>query len=105
MGDILDKAAALVRCKECPWYRNCLAPVQVNAEDVGQFRLMIQEANFPEQIRVTLDQFIEGMASTSQNMLLQTCPVFTQRLKECPELAQRIKEIMQNWGREKEESA
>ena len=102
MGDILDKAVALVRCKECPWYRNCLTPVQVSAEDISQFRLMMQEANFPEQVRVALDQFIESMASTSQNMILQSCPVFTQRLRENPKLAQQIKEMMQNWGKEEE---
>jgi hypothetical protein len=36
----------------------------------------------------------------SQEMILQSCPVFTQRLKEDPKLAQRIKNIMQNWGKE-----
>jgi len=38
----------------------------------------------------------------SQEMILQSCPVFTQRLKEDPKLAQRIKEMMQNWGKEGE---
>jgi len=100
MGDIVDKAAALIRCKECPWYTNCLTPMQVNAEDMGQFRLMMQGANFPEQVRVDLDQFMESIASTSQNTILQSCPVFTQRLKENSKLAQRVKEMMQNWGEE-----
>ena len=100
MGDILDKAAALIRCKECPWYKSCLIPMEVGAEDMGQLRLMMQGANFPEQLGADLDQFIESIASTSQNMILQSCPVFTQRLKESPELARRIKEIMQNWGKE-----
>ena len=102
MGDILDKAGALVRCKECPWYKNCLTPMQVNDEDIRQFGLMMQDAHFPEQVRATLDQFIEGIASTSQNMVLQSCPVLTQRLKESPKFAQRIKEMMQNWGEEEE---
>ena len=102
MGDILDKAGALVRCKECPWYRNCLTPMQVNAEDIGQFRAMLQETNFPEQVGATLDQFMESVASTSQNTILQSCPIFTQRLKESPQLAQRIKEMMQNWWKEEE---
>jgi hypothetical protein len=31
-------------------------------------------------------------------MILQSCPIFSQRLKDNPKLAQRIKEIMQNWG-------
>jgi len=42
------------------------------------------------------------MASMSQEMILQSCPVFTQRIKEDPKLAQRIKQIMQNWGKEGE---
>jgi len=104
MGDILDKAVALIRCKECPWYKSCLIPMEVGAEDMGQLRLMMQGANFPEQLGADLDKFIESIASTSQNMILQSCPVFTQRLKESPKLAQRIKEIMQNWGKEEEDS-
>ena len=102
MGDILDKATALIRCKECPWYKSCLIPMEVGAEDMGQFRLMMQGANFPEQLGSDLDKFIESIASASQNMVLQSCPVFTQRLKESPKLAQRIKEIMQNWGKEED---
>jgi hypothetical protein len=43
---------------------------------------------------------MESVASMSQEMILQSCPVFTQRLKEDPKLAQRIKNIMQNWGKE-----
>ena len=102
MGDILDKATAFIRCKECPWYKNCLIPMQVSADDIGQFRLMMQGANFPEQVRSDMDQFIENMASTSQNMILQSCPVFTQRLKDNSKLALRIKEMMQSWGEEEE---
>jgi len=41
MGDILDEITALVRCKECPWYKNCLTPVQVNIEDIAQFRICL----------------------------------------------------------------
>ena len=104
MGDILDKAAALIKCKECPWYKNCLMPMQVNAEDIGQFRLMMQGANLPEQARREMDQTIEGIASLSQDMIVQSCPVFTQRLKDNPKLAQRIKEVMQKWGFEEEPS-
>jgi len=104
MGDILDKAAALIKCKECPWYKSCLIPMEVGAEDIGQLRLMMQGVNFPEQLRTDMDQFIENVASSSQNVIVQSCPVFTQRLKESPKLAQRIKEIMRDWGNEEEES-
>jgi len=40
------------------------------------------------------------VASMSQEMILQSCPVFTQRLKEAPKLAEQIKNLMQNWGKE-----
>ena len=102
MGDILDEVTALIRCKECPWYKNCLTPVQVSTEDIAQFRTAMQGTNIPEQARSELDQIIESIASTSQDMILQSCPVFTQRIKEDPRLAQRIKEMMQNWGKEGE---
>ena len=102
MGDILDEVTALIRCKECPWYKNCLTPVQVSTEDIAQFRTAMQGTNIPEQARSELDQIIESMASTSQDMILQSCPVFTQRLKEDPKLARRIKEMMQNWSKETE---
>jgi hypothetical protein len=35
-------------------------------------------------------------------MILQSCPVFTQRLKEDPRLARQIKDMMQRWGEEEE---
>jgi len=62
----------------------------------------MQGTNLPEQARSELDQIMESLASMSQEMILQSCPIFTQRLKEDPELAQRIKEMMQNWGKERE---
>lgn len=102
MGDILDEVTALIRCKECPWYKNCLIPVQVSTEDIVQFRIAMQGTNLPEQAKSELDQVMESMASMSQEMILQSCPVFTQRLKDDPKLAQRIKKIMQNWGKEGE---
>ncbi len=102
MGDILDEVTALVRCRECPWYKNCLTPVQVSTEDITQFRAVMQGTNLPEQARSELDQIMESIASMSQEMILQSCPVFTQRLKEDAELARRIKLMMQNWGKEEE---
>ena len=102
MGDILDEVTALIRCRECTWYKNCVTPVQVSTEDITQFRIAMQGTNLPEQTRGELDQVMESLASISQEMILQSCPIFTQRLKEDPKLAQRIKEMMQNWGKEKE---
>jgi hypothetical protein len=45
---------------------------------------------------------MENITSMSQEMILQSCPVFTQRLKEDAKLARRVKEMMQNWGQEGE---
>lgn len=100
MGDILDEATAIVRCRECPWYKNCVTPLQVSPEDIAQFRAMLQQSNLPEQAKNEMENMLENMASMSQNMILQSCPVFAQRLKESSELAQRMKEIMQSWGKE-----
>jgi hypothetical protein len=102
MGDILDEVTALIRCKECPWYKNCLTPIQVSVEDIAQFRIAMQGTNLPEQAKNELNQIMEGIASMSREMILQSCPVFTQRLKENPKLAQQIKKMMQNWGKEEE---
>jgi len=100
MGDILDEATAIVRCRECPWYKNCVTPLQVSPEDIAQFRLMLQQGNLPEQAKNEMEGILENMASMSQNMILQSCPVFAQRLKESPEMARQMKEMMQSWGKE-----
>jgi len=100
MGDILDEATAIVRCRECPWYKNCVTPLQVSPEDIAQFRLMLQQGSLPEQAKNEMEGILENMASMSQSMILQSCPVFAQRLKESPEMARQMKEIMQNWGKE-----
>lgn len=100
MGDILDEATAILRCKECLWYKNCVTPLQVSPEDIAQFRLMLQQGNLPEQAKNEMESILEHIASMSQNLILQSCPVFAQRLKESPELARQVKEMMQNWGKE-----
>lgn len=105
MGDILDEATALIRCKECPWYKNCVTPMQVSADDVAQFRLMMQGASLPESARREMESVLENIASASQNVILQSCPVFTQRLKDNPRLAEQIKHMMQSWGKEEEGSS
>lgn len=100
MGDILDEATAILRCKECPWYKNCITPLQVSPEDTAQFRAMLQESGLPEQAKSEMENVLEGIASMSQNMILQSCQVLAQRLKENPDLAQQIKEMMQTWKQE-----
>jgi hypothetical protein len=102
MGDVLEEAGAVVSCRQCPWYKNCLTPMQVSAEDITQFRLMMQGSNLPDSARGQMEDVLENIASMSQNMILQSCPIFTQRLKDDPRLAQRIKQMMQNWRKEEE---
>ena len=62
----------------------------------------MQGTNLPEHAKSELDQIMDSMAAMSQEMILQSCPVFTQRLKEEPELARQIKKMMQTWGSEEE---
>jgi len=100
MGDILDQVTALIRCRECPWYKNCVTPLQVSGDDIAQFRMAMQGTSLPEPASSEIDQMMEGMAAMSQQMILQSCPIFTQRLKDEPGLAQQIKKIMQHWGKE-----
>ena len=34
MGDVLNEAYGIVRCKECPWYKSCVMPMRYSAEDI-----------------------------------------------------------------------
>lgn len=104
MGDILDEVSAIIKCKECHWYKNCVFPIQASADDIAHFRTMMQTTNLPDTAKNEMENVLEGIASSSQNMVLQSCPVFAQRLKDSPKLAQVIKELMQNWGREEEKT-
>ena len=102
MGDILEEAGAVVTCRQCPWYKNCVTPMQVSTEDIAHFRMMMQGASLAEPARTEMEKVLESIASMSQNMILQSCPIFTQRLKDDPRLARQIKEMMQRWGQEEE---
>lgn len=103
MDDILGEAGAVATCRQCPWYKNCVMPMQVSPEDITQFRHLMQGSNLGESARSEMERVLESIASMSQNMIVQSCPVFTRRLKTDPRLAQRIKKLMQTWGDEDEE--
>ena len=95
MGDILDEASALVQCKQCPWYKSCVSPMRFNVEELqGQLQrsMPTDESNMPK--------FLSELASATQNLLLESCPIFINRLKSSPKLAERIKKMMQSWGTE-----
>lgn len=99
MGDILEEASALLRCKECPWYKSCVTPMRFTAEELKrEMQGVMPEA---DQTSVYgLHQMLSSMAAAAENLLLEGCPVFIQRLKSSPRLAERIKKMMQTWATE-----
>ncbi len=94
MADILDEAAAVVQCKECPWYRSCVTPLRFTPEDLRKQMEASPMGAGPQEMQ----QMMAGMAAAAQSMLLEACPVFIQRLRASPKLAERLKEIMRTWG-------
>jgi hypothetical protein len=101
MGDILDEAYAVVQCKECPWYKNCVMPMRFTAEDIRrQLESAAPGAPVPPQMDLNLQNLLSNMATAAQNSMLEGCPVFIDRLRASPKLVQRIREVMQNWGSE-----
>lgn len=106
MADILDEAAALVQCKECPWYKCCVTPMRLSPEDV---RRQLQSrmpgpfgTGFPPMGDDSLLRLLAEMTAAAQSMLLEGCPIFIERLRASPKLAERIKRMMQGWGLEDE---
>ncbi len=104
MSDILDEAAALVQCKECPWYRSCVVPIRMTPEDVRRQLEQSMPGGMPGAAQGS-PQFMASLMAAAQNMMLEGCPVFIDRLRSSPKLAQRIKEMMQGWGTEEEQTA
>ena len=103
MGDVLDEAYAVVQCKECPWYKSCVTPMRFTAEDIRrQLESSAPGMNIPQQADLGMQNLLSSMATAAQNSLLESCPIFIERLRANPELAQRLKEMMQKWGREEE---
>ena len=103
MGDVLDEAYEIMQCKECPWYKNCIMPMRLTAEDLKRQMAATPGANITQQTDEGLQSLISNMATAAQNSILEGCPVFIQRLRSTPELAQRIKQMMHNWGNAQEE--
>jgi len=100
MSDILDEASALLKCKDCSWYKSCVLPMRFSVDDVkrqlessmpGIGGDMSQQANY---------HLLAGMVSSAQESLLEGCPVFVGRLKANQKLAERIKKMMQEWASE-----
>ena len=101
MGDILDEASALIECKECPWYKSCVLPIRVSAEEMRRQMESTMPGASPAGVPPSgMSQFMAGLASAAQNSILEGCPVFISRLRADPGLAQKIRKLMQNWGME-----
>ena len=103
MSDILDEAAALVQCRECPWYRSCVMPMRFNAEDIRrqlQATLPAMGASYGGEM--AMQNLLASLSSAAQNLMLEGCPIFIERLRANPRLAERIKRMMQTWGVDEE---
>ncbi|MBE0481788.1 MAG: hypothetical protein IBX68_12535 [Dehalococcoidia bacterium] len=96
MSDILDEASAVVQCKECPWYKSCVMPMRFSVDDIK--RQMPASSFLTED--ATMSRYFSELAAATTNFLLESCPIFIQRLRASPKLASRIKKLMQNWGDE-----
>lgn len=101
MDDILDEAAAIIRCKECPWYRSCVLPIRISPEDIRQqLETTMGGSGLPGASQYGMQQLLASLASAAQNAMLEGCPVFISRLRASPRLAERIKKMMQDYGSE-----
>jgi hypothetical protein len=101
MGDIINEAYSVVRCKECPWYKTCVTPMKFTAEDLRkQLESSPMGMNTSSAADIGLENLLSGMATAAQNSMLEACPVFIERLRASPKLAERLKQFMQNWGSE-----
>ncbi len=100
MGDVLDEAYEIVQCKECPWYKNCIMPMRLTAEDLRRQMAATPGADIEQQSSEDLQNLVSSMATAAQNSLLEGCPILIERLRSNPRLVQQIKQIMQNWSQE-----
>jgi len=80
-------------------------PMQIGNSEINQFKMMMQGGLLGDQSNPELEKVLEGVAAMGQNMMVQCCPVFTERLKSDPRLAERIKLFMQSWGQDDEPAA
>jgi hypothetical protein len=101
MGDIINEAYSVVRCKECPWYKTCVTPMKFTAEDLRkQLESSPMGMNPASSADIGLQNLLSGMATAAQNSMLEACPVFIERLRASPKLAEQLKQLMLTWGSE-----
>lgn len=104
MSDIFGEAQALVQCKTCPWYKMCVLPIRLTEEDLRRQMESMPAGSVPGA-PYSISQFLSSMATAAQNVLLEGCPIFIDRLRSNPKLAERIKKMMQEWSKESEEQS
>ncbi len=94
MSDILDEAQALIQCKTCPWYKQCVLPMRLTEEEIRrQLESAMPGATSPGQYG--MQQLLSSLAAAVENSLLEGCPTFISRLRASPKLAEQIKKLMQ----------
>src|SRR3972149_6347989 len=100
MTDILDEAAAVVQCKECPWYRSCVMTLRFTPDDRRR-QMEASPMGLPAQAQ-EMQQLMASMAAAAQNVLLEACPIFIQRLRASPKPAHRLADSggsgAEEWG-------
>jgi len=97
MSEAFNEAQDMLQCKSCPWYKNCVMPMRVSADDLKRQMESSMPSSYTPGSSQELSQLLSGMASAAENSLIEGCPVFINRLRNNPELAQRIKKMMQEW--------
>ena len=99
MSDILEEASSLLECKECPWYKACVMPMRVGAEDLMWEMRQMAPGISPDQTKEQeFRNLMVNMAAMAQNMMLEGCPIFVRRLKSSQKLAEELKRMMQTWA-------
>ena len=100
MSDVLDEAQAILQCRACPWYKNCVLPMRLTEDDLRrQLESSLPGATAPGAAEHGMHQLLSSLAAAAENSLLEGCPVFISRLRSNPELAQQIKKVMQEWSK------
>ena len=101
MEDILNEASSVVECSQCPWYRNCVMPMRLQPDEFKrELQKNMPAAEGAESQDQEFYKMLVSAAEASQNMYLEACPVFIQRLKASPRLAEKLRKMMQSWGSE-----
>ena len=104
MSDILDEAQAVLQCKACSWYKNCVLPMRLTEDDLRrQLESSMPGATAPGAAEYSLHQLLSSLAAAAESSILEGCPVFISRLRSNPKLAEQIKKMMQEWSKESEE--